>query len=579
MMTAQMHRGPDGEGLFRDRHVIIGHRRLSIIDLLETGRQPMCNEACGKCLGGSRAVWVTCNGEIYNFQGLRDELLEHGHRFSSKTDTEVLLHGYKEWGIEGLLGRLRGMFAFALWDAATQLFFLVRDPFGIKPLYYASNGRIFCFASQVRALLRTEVNNGPDPAGHAGFFLWGSVPEPFTLYRGIRAIPAGHWLRVDGNKVSEPTEYSSVSKVFSAIPADATPIPETTGLAGIVLAVKNSVAAHVIADVPVGVFLSAGLDSTMIAMCAGSAGKLQTLTLGFDEYIGLSADEVPMASETARAINACHTTMWIRRADFEQEQERFLAAMDQPSIDGVNSWFIARAAATQGLKVALSGIGGDELFGSYPSFSGVPRMATVLSPIARVPALGAAFRLVTGPILRRLTSSKYAGLFEYGTSMGGAYLLRRGLFMPWELSHVLDPDMAREGWRELETLSRLDMTTQGISHQHFAVSALEMCWYMRNQLLRDADWTGMAHSVEIRVPFVDAYLVGKVAAVLAKSPDISKQQVATELAPSLSRALLNRPKTGFSVPVRDWLLASGAPRERGLRGWARHVYAQGGWQV
>lgn len=562
---AMIARGPDGAGLWLgagDR-VGLAHRRLSIIDLSNAGAQPMRDPATGN--------GIVFNGEIYNYLELKRALEAAGHVFRSQSDTEVLLHLYAVHGVD-MLKRLRGMYAFAIWNESTRSLFLARDPFGIKPLYYADDGRTFRFASQVRALLKGKVDARPEPAGHAGFFLWGSIPEPFTLYRGIRSLPAGHWMQVDRRGALLPVEHESVSSSLAVASTNLLQVPRAEALAAVAAAVKDSVGAHLVADVPVGVFLSAGLDSTMIAGSAAAGAGLRTVTLGFGEYVGTDNDEVPLAEETARALGAQHTTVRVGRTDFQEERDKLLAAMDQPSIDGVNTWFVARATAAQGLKVALSGLGGDELFGSYSSFRDVPRMAKLFSPLAGIPGLGVTIRHVSAPLLRHFTSPKYAGLLEYGGSLGGAYLLRRGLFMPWELPEVLDPDLAREGWRALETRARLQATTNWIEESRLAVSALEMNWYMRHQLLRDADWAGMAHSLETRVPLADMTLLRRVAPILAACPGIPKRQVAAAVAPQLPPAVFNRPKTGFSVPVRNWLLGTTARSERGLRGWAKYVY-------
>ena len=565
-------RGPDGQGEWfsANGRVGLGHRRLSIIDLTERGAQPMAS-ADGQLV-------VTFNGEIYNYRALRQDLEAQGHVFRSDSDTEVLLHLYARHG-QAMLQHLRGMFAFALWDARKQALLLARDTFGIKPLYYTPGGGTFRFASQVKALVAGgQIDTSPEPAGHTGFFLWGSVPAPYTLYRGIRNLPAGHFMWVRAQGASAPEPFCRVTDLLAA--AATAPARGTRGDAidAIGAALRDSIAAHHVADVPVGVFLSAGLDSALITALSTAHGERpHTLTLAFAEYVGTANDEAPMAEQLAAQLGTRHATVMVRKADFEEQRERLLAAMDQPSIDGINTWFVAQAAASQGIKVALSGLGGDELFASYPSFSDLPRIRRLAQPFARFPGLGQNLRCISAPLFSRITSPKYAGLLEYGATLGAAYLLRRGLYMPWELGQVLDQDMARQGWRDLHSRSALQATTAGISKDRLAISALEMSWYMRHQLLRDTDWASMAQSLEVRVPFLDVPLLRAAAPWLAAHPGLTKSAIFQELAPQLPRALLHKPKTGFSVPVRDWLLGDQVNgQERGLRGWARHLYRMQG---
>ena len=384
--------------------------------------------------------------------------------------------------------------------------FLARDPFGIKPLYFSDDGNTLRVASQVKALVAGGgVDTSPEPAGHVGFFLWGYVPEPFTLYKGIQALPPGTSLWVDTLGRKKQETFCSISEEY-ANPGDNTlrinPGQPRTHLRELLL---DSVRHHLVADVPVGVFLSSGIDSTSLAALVSEVApeSLNTITLGFREYQGTKNDETPLAEQVARMYGATHRTIWVEQSDFKAELPKLLDAMDQPTTDGVNSYFVSYAAARAGLKVALSGLGGDEIFGSYPSFRQVPRMVAMLNPVSRIPFLGKTFRVVSAPVLKHLTSPKYAGLLEYGGSYGGAYLLRRGMYMPWELPELLEGEMVREGWSALQTLARLEETVRGIANSFLKVSALETCWYMRNQLLRDADWAGMAHSLEIRVPLVD----------------------------------------------------------------------------
>lgn len=565
-------RGPDGHGEWfsSDGRVGLGHRRLAIIDLTDAGAQPM-SSADGQLV-------ITYNGEIYNHRELRRELEAAGRVFKSGSDTEVLLQLYAEHG-EGMLTRLRGMFAFALWDARKRALLLARDAFGIKPLYYSHAKSGFRFASQVKALLAGgQVDTTPEPAGHAGFFLWGSVPAPWTLYRGIQALPAGHLMRVNAGGASQPQPFCLIKDILAEASAQPARGSIQDALDAIGSAVRDSIAAHHVADVPVGLFLSAGLDSAVItALSASRDAPPQTLTLAFSEYAGTPNDEAPLAQQVAHLYGTRHAMVRVGRSDFEGQSQALFDAMDQPSLDGVNAWYVAKAAHSQGLKVALSGLGGDELFASYPSFSQVPRLRKLVGPLAGMPGLGRAVRRVSSPVLSRFTSPKYASVLEYGSSLAGAYLLRRGLYMPWELPAVMDPGMAAQGWADLRCNALLKETTAGIGVDRVALSALEMSWYMRHQLLADTDWASMAHSLEVRVPFLDLPLLRTALPWLAAFPNLQKRQIAQHLAPQLPASVLDKPKTGFSVPVRDWLAPrqpAGAAQGRGLRGWANVVHGQ-----
>jgi asparagine synthase (glutamine-hydrolysing) len=567
---AMVPRGPDDAGtwLAAEGRIGMGHRRLSIIDPSLAGHQPMRLDPAITGIAEADAPVIVFNGEIYNFRALRAALEAEGVAFATNTDTEVLLQLYRRDGA-AMVDRLRGMYAFAIWDPARRGVLLARDPFGIKPLYLADDGRTLRAASQVKALLAGgAIDTAPDPAGHAGFFLFGYVPEPHTLYRGIRQLPAGTAMWLDAAGARGQTRFFDPTREL----AGATPAP--LDAAALHAALADSVAAHLVADVPVGVFLSAGLDSTAIAHLVREIGDtdLRTVTLAFEEYRGRPEDEAPLAERSATALGAAHHTQRIRRDDFAAARDALLASMDQPSIDGVNSWFVARAAADSGLKVALSGLGGDELFAGYPSFTGIPRLVGAIGWTRRLPGFGAAFRAVAAPLARRATSPKYAGLLEYGTSRSDAYLLRRSLYMPWELPQVMDPEMAAAGWAALAPRAALAATADGIASDRAAVTALETVWYMRNQLLRDADWAGMAHSLEIRTPLVDIALFRALAPALVGPAAPTKRDLGRAPKPALPDDVLNRAKTGFAVPVRDWLQAGDPAPARGLRGWARVVY-------
>ena len=358
----QRRRGPDGAGLWSsdDNRVVLGHRRLAIIDTGSSGAQPM-SDATGR--------WViSFNGEIYNYRALRQELERLGRVFHTNSDTEVLINAVAQWG-EAALRKLRGMYAFALWDSLERELWLARDPYGIKPLYVAANEGTIWFASQARPLaLCAPVDTRRDAAALTGFYLWGHVPEPFSWWAGVRMFPAGHVQRIRaGQALTNPVAFARVQDSYLSRAAKPLAPGELRAL------MLNSVRHHMVSDVPVGVFLSAGIDSNVIAALAAELGtELRTVTLAFEEYAGTPDDEAPLAEAAAKLLRSDHVTVRIGRREFEALLDDFLGCMDQPTIDGLNTYLISRAAAQQGLKVALSGLGGDELFGGYPSFRQIP---------------------------------------------------------------------------------------------------------------------------------------------------------------------------------------------------------------
>jgi asparagine synthase (glutamine-hydrolysing) len=579
-------RGPDaaGEWISADRHAGFGHRRLAIIDLSETGAQPM-HSADGKLI-------VAFNGEIYNYRALRQKLEANGCRFRSQSDTEVLLHLYAVHG-EDMVHELRGMFAFAIWDERRQVIFLARDPYGIKPLYYADDGWTFRFASQVKALLAGgAISREPEPAGQVGFYLWGSVPEPFTTYRHIRALPAGCRMTVGATGAREPRRYHSIAKAFRDDEAPAAKHAPEAAQEQVRAALLDSVRHHLIADVPVGAFLSAGIDSGALVGLMRDAGQrdIQTVTLTFDEFRGRPEDEAPLAEEVARLYGTHHSTRVVTQSEFIADLPRILDAMDQPSIDGINAWFVSKAARELGLKVAVSGLGGDELFGGYPSFRDIPRWVRWLAVPSRVPLLGRTARMLAERFPRiGGRSPKAAGMLELGGSYAGAYMLRRGLFMPWELETVLDADTAAEGLRRLDPLRAAAQEIVGAPASAFArVATLEASLYMRNQLLRDTDWASMAHSLEVRVPLVDHQLLRSIvgAGVARAAPtDVNpKALLAGSPLTALPERIVSRAKTGFTTPIAKWLHAARAgklaphepargPSTHWSRAWAEQLAA------
>lgn len=565
---AMVKRGPDGAGLWisNDQRIGLAHRRLAIIDLSDTGAQPMAT--------ANGTIRIVFNGEIYNYRELRQCLKAKGYQFHSESDTEVLLHLYQEYGKE-MVEQLRGMYAFTIWDERKRGLFLARDAYGIKPLYYVDDGTTIRVASQVKALLKsTHIDTAPEPAGHVGFYIWGHVPEPYTLYRGIRALPAGSILWIETNGQNETRQAFNLTAEFAKASKSQITIPQDEMRERLRAALLDSVRHHLVADVPVGLFLSAGIDSGTLTALAREIKdtELRTITLGFKEFAGSANDEVPLAEQVAKHYGTAHHTSWVTKDEFAKERDAILDAMDQPSTDGVNTYFVSKAAADAGLQVAISGLGGDELFGGYPSFQQIPRLVHGVSSFGALPFIGKGFRYVSAPVLKHFTSPKYAGLLEYGGTFGGAYLLRRGMFMPWELPNLLDGDMVREGWEELQRLSRLDATHEGIDNPRLKVTALETMWYMKNQLLRDTDWASMANSLEVRTPLVDCQLLRELGPLLAASHPVDKTDLVCTLKVPLPTDIINRKKTGFAVPMTEWIRRSNEIVEHGSRAWTHMIY-------
>jgi asparagine synthase (glutamine-hydrolysing) len=561
-------RGPDAgdQWISDDQRVGLGHRRLAIIDLSPMGVQPMHR--------GQLAIIF--NGEIYNYQELRAKLAARGRTFTSHSDTEVLLYLYDELG-EAMFNELRGMFAIALWDGAKRRMLLARDPYGIKPLYYADDGNTIRVASQVKALIASgRVDKRFEPAAAAGFFLRGTVPEPFTMYRAIRALPAGSFCYVDANGAGKPQQYFSIAATLRDATHGAVRLSERDRVPFVHDAVLESVRYHMVADVPVGAFLSAGIDSSAIVAFARESGAtdLQTMTLRFEEYRGRDNDEAPLAEVVAREYGVPHSIRELTIADFKGELDRIFAAMDQPTVDGLNSYFISKAAAELGLKVALSGAGGDELFGGYTSFRDIPRWMPVTSVLSKVPGLGEGVYRVNTALAKRSrhVSPKMGEILRHGSSYAGAYLVKRGRFLASELPDVLGADIAREGLERLDLIALIESTvTPDPGTPYARVAALESSLYLRNQLLRDMDWASMAHSLEVRVPLVDAHLLRKLAPVLVTRTGRGKQILANAPEPPLPEVVRERRKTGFTLPIKEWLPQEGKV-EFGKRSWARKVY-------
>lgn len=560
MMDTQIHRGPDGFGMHRDTRAVLGHRRLAILDLSEAGRQPMSNE--------DGTVWVTYNGEIYNFHELREELRRRGHQFRSQTDSEVLVHGYEEWGIEELLRRLRGMFAFGLYDArasgAGPCLILAKDRFGIKPLYYSyqqKNGRII-FASEVQALLKSGlVADERDPAALVRFLQFGSVPVPFTTHRKVLALPAGHFAVAEraGFRLKQywslDSSLACVSTALSRPNLEATTPEPGEAAAQTRALLDESIRGHLLSDVPLGVFLSGGLDSSaLVALASRFRDKpLTTVSIVFEEA---DYTEAPYSRMVAKQYGTDHREVLLRSKDLIECMPRLFAAMDQPTVDGVNTYLVSKAAKEAGLTVVLSGTGGDEVFLGYSHFKQAQALETSWRLYKGLPRgirkglLGGA--RVAGALAGRSGLEKLAYL-DSPDDMS-FYLMVRGLFAPRQIQDLL-------GVGEKEIDATRPPPSDGAPRRSLvhALTLLEFGNYLQNQLLKDTDVMSMAHSIETRVPYLDHPLVEYVAGLpvgLKLRNGVNKPVLVAAASDGLPPEVWQRPKMGFTFPFATWLKES-----------------------
>jgi asparagine synthase (glutamine-hydrolysing) len=566
-LYSMLRRGPDAEGVWQEPGVWLGHRRLAIQDLDVRSNQPM-HSACGRYV-------IVFNGEIYNFHSLRSELIASGVQFHTTSDTEVLLALF---ALEGaaMLPRLRGMFAFVIWDRTTRRAFAARDPYGNKPLYWSQTADGVLLASQVRALLATGlVSRAPSARGQASFWLLGSVSEPDTWFQNIMALPPGHSAWIEEGRMGTPQCWWDVADAWRSAPTVLPPAAEVRERAS--AALRASVSAHMVADVPVGVFLSGGIDSGALAglMVEAGATNLQGITLAYSEFAGTHNDEAPVAARLAAHYGIRHHVRHVSHDEFSADLPRILAAMDQPSVDGINTWYATKAVAELGLKVVVSGVGGDELFQGYDSFKQLPRLVSAWATASRIPGAVPIAHSITGLQARRSGNARWRYLPDWARTMPGAWWLRRGLYSPADLPALMGVDLAAEGLRGFSPDAWVGQMSGAIAGDaKLAVGQIESTTYMRNQLLRDSDWASMDHSVELRTPLVDAWLLRDLQPLLGAFKQFPNKRLLAEAPVNpLPEDLITRRKTGFGIPVEKWLQQMGSGKAIGgpSHAWAHEV--------
>ncbi|KLT66618.1 asparagine synthase (glutamine-hydrolyzing) [Pedobacter sp. BMA] len=534
MCEVMAHGGPDGHGIYTNepKGLAFGHRRLAIIDLSPTGHQPMSYN--------HNNLTITFNGEIYNFPEIRKELTEAGFNFVSQSDTEVILAAYQHWGIASF-NLLKGMFAFALYDQLEDKTFLVRDPSGIKPLYYYSQSGKLVFSSEVKAFGQTSLLLNELPEWKIYFLAFGHIPEPYTTLAQVKMLQKGAYLVWDhAIHQGEITCYHQKDQKSYCT-------DHTIAKQALKNTMKQAVQQHLISDAPIGVFLSGGIDSSLLTLLADESinqtpdqQNLKTLSINFSEQ---QFSEQPYQALVAGKTRSEHSEYLIDEALFNQHLPAALKSMDQPSADGINSWFVNYFARQKGLKAVLSGIGGDELFGGYPSFKRIK----MLRRLMKLPR----FILKKGILFKKPSLKRFYYLTYKNTI--GKYLFLRGIFTPDEIAGILNIEV-----NEVNAVLKQMVTPQPPAYLSPSEEAgwIEVNFYMQNQLLKDTDAMSMQHGVEVRVPLLDQDLIQLLdytSAEIKYQKQKPKGFLIDTFLNILPESVWNRKKMGFTFPFQTWL--------------------------
>ena len=551
------HRGPDDSGtvILRDSRsanieIGLGNRRLAILDLSPLGHQPMNDPSTGN--------WIVYNGEVYNFREVRAKLEREGLQFSSGSDTEVILKAYGQWG-ERCLSEFRGMFAFAIWDAQRHRLFVARDPMGIKPLYYYKSDHHFIFSSEVRTLLGTGlIPCRIDRAGVINFLSFGSLYDPNTLFEGVNSLLPGSYLTLEEGHLNEVQYWGLADAALAESSDGAIDSDEKRGEIETQVAqmLDEAVRMQLVSDVPVGVFLSGGIDSSsLVGILARNGVRPSTFSIVFREA---DFSEAQYSRAVAEHFHSDHHEITVSQQDFFAAIDPAIHAMDLPTIDGINTYFVSERTRAAGVKVAISGLGGDEIFAGYSTFRTVPSMERFAKAWNRIP------RALQSPLAKIYSAvapsndqnRKVIAFARNGGSVVHPYFLSRMLFTP-EQQHGLMPTMGEnfELVRAEQPLNESLRRAEGLDPIN-RISYLESRCYMLNTLLRDSDFMSMAHGLELRVPLIDHHMAQRILSL----PGASKMSKSTPkpllvkaLAGQLPKNIIDRPKQGFTLPFEHWM--------------------------
>jgi asparagine synthase (glutamine-hydrolysing) len=539
-------RGPDAEGVWKKDNIFLGSRRLAIFDLHNRSNQPMTS-ICDRYV-------LVFNGSIYNYLELRDYLLNSGIKLKTTSDTEVVIELF---ALEGpkMLSRLQGMFAFVIWDKHSKEAFAARDPFGIKPLYIGYNSDGIILASQVKTLLSTNlISKEKDFSSQFCFFQFGFVIEPRTWFKNIKSLKSGHYIIIKNNKIISEKNWINLQNFWIQADQNKKKIQKKNLRNLIYEELTASVNKHLVADVPIGIFLSSGMDSTLLASIVSKNSKknITAITVLFNDFKNSDYDETLNAKKIAQKLGLKHFVFIVTKDDFIKDFPNIIEAMDQPSIDGINIWYASKAAAKLKLKVVFSGLGGDEMFFGYNHFRNISLTYKYFAILKKIPF----FRFFSKVFFKFYSfiknDERWIEVTESTKSIFKLWFLKRMIFTK---EYILKKNFLPNDKNYLESYNEIFNRENFyvFNNPKIKLSYLESDYYMKNQLLRDSDWASMFHGVELRTPFVDSHLLSKLKNLMnAYSSLHDKEILKKSFGTILPKEFLQKKKTGFHIPIKSW---------------------------
>ena len=538
-------RGPDAEGIWNEKDVFFGSTRLAIFDLNERSNQPMIS-ICNNYI-------LVFNGSIYNYKDLRQYLLDKGIKLKTFSDTEVILELFI---LEGptMLKRLKGMFAFVIWDKIKEQAFAARDPYGIKPLYIGLNNKGLILASQVKTLLYTkQFNNEKDLYSKFSFENFGYIIEPHTWFDNIKSLKSGHYIIIKENKIVVDQKWYEIEQLWINADKNIKNFNKIEQFKVIKNAITETVQRHLVADVPIGIFMSGGIDSTLLAaLVSGHTKKdITAITILFDDFKNTENDETLVAKKVCEKLGINHFVYKVTKKDFYKDLPKILDAMDQPTLDGINTWYASKAASELNLKVVFSGLGGDEIFFGYDHFKKIPLLFFILKILNKIPFSIFIIKIILHFVSIIKKDFRWNFLLKYKNSILKLWFLKRSINKNRNSKNLLNENELHISDFFKEYLN--DKFEFDFQNPKIHLSLLDSLFYMRNQLLRDSDWASMYHGIELRTPFVDIQLIEKLKDVMNNYSIYENKKILKLIFNSkLPEEVFNKKKIGFNTPVKKW---------------------------